>query len=68
MAIFKVIPDQSVVKGTGQGPAFDSDTPAADTLILDTGAFLIATDKVGWLTKHFSAARPKCRSRASATM
>src|SRR5690606_448658 len=28
----------------------------------------MATDKVGWLTKHASAARPKWRSRATATM
>src|SRR5690349_8418787 len=27
----------------------------------------IATDSVGWLTWHAAAARPKCRSRASAT-
>src|SRR3546814_8007579 len=28
----------------------------------------MATDSVGWLTKQASAARPKCRSRATATM
>src|SRR5580704_4252185 len=33
-----------------------------------SSSFLIATDSVGWLTKHASAARPKCRSRATATM
>ena len=33
-----------------------------------SSSFLIATDSVGCETKHDSAARPKCRSRATATM
>src|SRR5512147_40821 len=33
-----------------------------------SSSFLIATDSVGWLTKQASAARPKWRSRATATM
>ena len=33
-----------------------------------SSSFLMATDRVGWLTKQASAARPKCRSRATATM
>jgi len=33
-----------------------------------SSSFLIATDRVGWDTKQASAARPKWRSRATATM
>jgi hypothetical protein len=33
-----------------------------------SSSFWIATDSAGWLTKHFAAARPKLRSRATATM
>ena len=33
-----------------------------------SSSFLIATDSVGCDTKHASAARPKWRSRATATM
>ena len=33
-----------------------------------SSSFLTATDSVGWLTKQASAAWPKWRSRATATM
>ena len=50
------------VTDTSPGPRSNSATPSSSS------SFLIATDSVGCDTKHDSAARPKCRSRATATM
>jgi hypothetical protein len=44
MAIFHITPADSVFTDVFLANAFDSDTPAADTLILDPSAFLIATN------------------------
>jgi len=33
-----------------------------------SSSFWMATESAGWLTKHFAAARPKLRSRATATI
>ena len=50
------------VTATSTLPRSKSCTPSSSS------SFLIATDSVGWLTKQASAARPKWRSRATATM
>jgi hypothetical protein len=44
MAIFKIKPADSVLTSVLFADAFFSDTPSADTLIVDPGAFLIATN------------------------
>src|SRR5690554_5722527 len=50
------------VMPTSVPPRSNSTTPSSSS------SLRMATDKVGWLTKQASAARPKCRSRATATM
>ena len=50
------------VTPTSEPPRSNSVTPSSSS------SLRMATDKVGWLTKHASAARPKWRSRATATM
>jgi len=45
MAIFPTITSStSVFKGIGEGQAFFSDSPAADTLNVAVGGYLVATD------------------------
>ena len=46
MAIFKITPVTSVF--TGNVRAFESDTPSADMLVVDPGAFLISTNLLGF--------------------
>jgi len=51
------------------GVTLTSLPPRSKSLISSSSSsFLIATDSVGCETKQASAARPKCRSRATATM
>lgn len=50
------------VTPTSAPPRSNSVTPSSSS------SLRIATDSVGWLTKQASAARPKWRSRATATM
>jgi len=45
-----------------RGPGEVSVTPSSSS------SFLTATESVGWETKQASAAWPKCRSRATATL
>src|SRR4051794_28669819 len=47
MAIFHITPATSVFTNAPGANGFDSGTPSADTLIVDPGAFLIATDGHG---------------------
>jgi hypothetical protein len=57
MAIFKIIPADSVFTSAALDNAFDFDTPGADTLIVDASAFLIATGSasIGALLGHMGA-------------
>ena len=46
MALFKITPATSVLTTAFSDHAFDSDTLGADTLIVDPGAYVIATAQV----------------------
>src|SRR5262245_30108127 len=46
MAIFKITPADSKFHDTGTASPFADDSPGADVLTLDTGAFLIASNKM----------------------
>jgi hypothetical protein len=52
----------SGVTETSEPPRSNKVTPSSSS------SFLMATDKVGCATKQASAAWPKCRARATATM
>src|SRR3990172_281480 len=43
MAVFKITPTTGVLTTADNTPAFDSGTPGPDTLIVQAGAFLVAT-------------------------
>lgn len=47
MTIFRITPDASVHTTADFSSAFNSDSPGADTLIVDSNAFLVAEGNVG---------------------